>query len=246
VAAALTERTRVLIINSPHNPGCSCLRAQDLVSLAELVRGRELWVISDEVYEPMVFDGLQHHSVLSLPELRERSVAVYSWGKILHATGLRVGYAVAPPALTAELRKVHQFNTFTISTPLQWAIARYLQERPDISESLGAFFAAKRDRFVGALRGSGWTAPLAEGSFFQLIDYGAFSDRADVELAEELLTTAGVATIPLSVFYQHPPRMTLLRTCIAKRDQTLDAAAARLRAYAVQRQPEALSTGLTS
>jgi methionine transaminase len=232
VKAALTDRTRLLIVNSPHNPACTCMTAQDLATLAELLRGRDIYLLADEVYEHIVFDGQTHHSVLANAELRERSVAVFSFGKTLQATGLRVGYAVAPAALTTELRKVHQFNTFTIATPLQVAIARYLGERPDRGDGLAAFLGAKRDRLAGALAGSDLSLPRAEGSFFQLIDYGALSDAPDTQFAEELLTRARVATIPLSVFYRYPPPMTLLRLCFAKRDATLDEGAARLQAYA--------------
>ncbi|HLK70755.1 MAG TPA: aminotransferase class I/II-fold pyridoxal phosphate-dependent enzyme, partial [Steroidobacteraceae bacterium] len=216
------------------NPGCSCISAADLSALAELVRRFDLHVIADEVYEYIVFDGRKHHSVLSHPELRARSVAVYSFGKTLHATGLRVGYAIAPPALTAELRKVHQFNTFSIATALQWGIAQYLTERPHTGEELAAFFTARRDRFIAALQahGVGWALPASEGSFFQLLDYGAISSLPDVQFADQLLTQAGVALIPVSVFYREPPRMTLVRACIAKREATLDAGAARLCAFA--------------
>jgi len=159
------------------------------------------------------------------------SVAVFSFGKTLHATGLRVGYAVAPAALTSELRKVHQFNTFTIATALQQAIACYLQEHPQCGEDLGAFFSAKRQLLSAGLAGSGLVLPRAEGSFFQLIDYGEISGAHDLEFAEELLTRARVATIPLSVFYDHPPPMTLLRLCVAKRDETLTEGASRLVSY---------------
>jgi methionine aminotransferase len=228
VRQAITPRTRLLIINSPLNPGCTCVTRQDLAALAELVNGRDIRVISDEVYEHIVFDGIRHHSVLSEPALRERSVAVYSFGKTLHATGLRVGYAVAPAPITSELRKVHQFNTFTIATALQQAIAVYLDERPATGEDLGEFFAAKRDLLSAHLRGSGLMLPPAEGSFFQLMDYGALSRAVDLEFAEQLLTQARVATIPLSVFYEDPPPMTLLRLCIAKRDETLIEGASRL------------------
>jgi len=228
VRQAITPRTRLLIINSPLNPGCTCVTAADMAALAELLRGRDIRVISDEVYEHIVFDGVRHHSVLKFPELRERSVAVYSFGKTLHATGLRVGYAVAPAPITTELRKVHQFNTFTIATALQQAIAVYLDEKPLTGEDLGAFFAAKRDLLAEHLRGSGLTLPAAEGSFFQLIDYGALSRATDMEFAERLLTQARVASIPLSVFYEQPPPMTLLRLCVAKRDQTLIEGADRL------------------
>jgi methionine transaminase len=231
IGAAITARTRLLIMNSPLNPGCTCVSAADLEALAGLLRGREIYLLSDEVYEHIVFDGLRHHSALAHPELRTRSVVVFSFGKTLHATGLRVGYAVAPPILTTELRKVHQFNTFTIATALQQAIACYLEERPETGEDLGAFFGAKRDLLATALDGSGLVLPRAEGSFFQLIDYGAISSAGDLEFAEELLTQARVATIPLSVFYERPPPMTLLRLCVAKRDQTLTEAASRLVAY---------------
>jgi len=232
IRSALTARTRLLIVNSPLNPGCTCVTEQDMSSLAQLLRNRDIRVISDEVYEHIVFDGRRHHSVLASPELRERSVAVYSFGKTLSATGIRVGYAVAPPAITTELRKVHQFNTFTIATALQVAIARYLDERPDTGAGLSGFFTAKRDRLVSALQGSRLKLTPAQGSFFQLIDYGELSQVSDLEFAEELLTRAGVASIPLSVFYRQPPPMTLLRLCFAKRDETLDKGAARLREYA--------------
>ena len=232
VRAALTPRTRLVIINSPHNPACSCLDNADLDALADLLRGRDARVIADEVYEHMVFDGRRHASVLDHPELRERSVAVYSFGKTLHATGLRVGYAVSPAPLTAELRKVHQFNTFTIATAAQTGIAAYLQHRPECGSDLPAFFQARRDFLLQRLRGSGWESPPAAGSFFQLIDYSAFSDEGDVRMAERLLTEAGVATIPLSVFYREPPRLHWLRLCIAKREATLAEGAARLRRWA--------------
>jgi len=232
VKSVLSARTRLVIINSPLNPGCTCMTAQDMIELALLLRNREIYLIADEVYEHIVFDGRRHHSVLASPELRERSVAIYSFGKTLSATGVRVGYAVAAPDITAELRKVHQFNTFTIATALQVAIARYLEERPDTGEDLAQFYAAKRDRMIAALRDTDLILRPAEGSFFQLIDYGALSQAADIQFAEQLLTRAGVATIPLSVFYQQPPPMTLLRLCFAKRDTTIDQGVARLRDFA--------------
>jgi methionine aminotransferase len=232
IKSLVNARTRLLIVNSPLNPGCTCMTAQDLAELAALVLGRDIYLISDEVYEHIVFDGRKHHSVLSSSALRSRSVAVYSFGKTLSATGLRVGYAVAPADITAELRKVHQFNTFTIATALQVAIARYLDERPDCGDRLAGFLAPKRDRLISALGACGLVLRPAEGSFFQLIDYGALSQVTDLEFSEELLTRAGVASIPLSVFYQQPPSMTLLRLCFAKRDETIDAGAARLSDYA--------------
>ncbi|HWF98961.1 MAG TPA: methionine aminotransferase [Steroidobacteraceae bacterium] len=228
VRAAITPRTRLVLFNSPHNPSCTVVTRGDLDQLAAIVRGRDIVVVSDEVYEHVVFDGRTHASVLSHPELRERSFAVFSFGKTLHATGLRVGYAVAPPPLTGELRKVHQYNTFSIANPLQHAIAAYLTERPDTGRELPAFFQAKRDRLRGALAGSGFVLPPAQGTFFQLLDFGALLPPGDVEFAERALTAGGVATIPLSPFYAEPPKLSVVRLCIAKRDDTLDAAAARL------------------
>jgi methionine aminotransferase len=234
IEALITPRTRALMINSPQNPSCTCLTPADMTALAALVTRHDLFVIADEVYEHVVFDGARHQSVLAAPGLRERSVAVFSFGKTLHATGLRIGYAVAPPAITSELRKVHQYNTFTIPTALQHAIAGYLAERPDCGLDLAAFFQGRRDFLRQQLEGSGFAMPVSCGSYFQLIDYGGLSQFTDVELAELLLTQAGVATIPLSVFYREPPRMTLLRVCFAKREATLAEGAEKLRAFAAR------------
>ena len=235
VRSGLSERTRLVIINSPQNPACSCLDGDDLDALASLLRGRDCYVLSDEVYEHMVYDGARHASVLAHPELRERSVAVYSFGKTLHATGLRVGYAVAPPALTTELRKVHQYNTFTIATSFQHAIAAYLRERPDCGVELPSYFQAKRDRFTALLEGTGFELLRSAGSYFQLASYAELDARGDVELAGALIDEAGVASIPLSVFYREPPPMKLLRLCFAKRDETLAEGALRLRRWAQSR-----------
>jgi methionine aminotransferase len=232
VRDAMTPRTRLIMINSPHNPACACLDAGDLGELAAIVRGSHCRIISDEVYEHMVYDGRAHVSVLAHPELRSRAVAVFSFGKTLHATGIRVGYAVAPPALSTELRKVHQFNTFSIAHPLQHAIANYLQQKPDCGIDLPAFFQRKRDLLRTRAAAAGFGAPTAAGSFFQLLDYTALSDAPDIAMAEQLLTEAGIACIPLSPFYQEPPNMHLLRFCFAKRDSTLIEAAARLHRWA--------------
>jgi methionine transaminase len=228
VRAAVTPRTRLILFNTPHNPACTAATAGDLDALAAIIRGRDIVVLSDEVYEHVVFDGRLHASVLSHPELRQRSFAVFSFGKTLHATGLRVGYAVAAPALTAELRKVHQFNTFSIANPLQQAVAAYLKERPQMGQELPAFFQTKRDRLRGALAGSGFVLPAAHGTYFQLLDFGRLLPPGDMEFAERALTEARVATIPLSPFYAEPPKLSVVRLCIAKKDQTLDEAAARL------------------
>ncbi|HEX4389748.1 MAG TPA: methionine aminotransferase [Steroidobacteraceae bacterium] len=232
VREATGPRTRLVIFNSPHNPACTAAGSADLEALAALVRGRDILVLSDEVYEHVVFDGGRHHSVLCHPELAARSFAVFSFGKTLHATGVRVGYCVAPEALTRELRKVHQFNTFSISHPLQHAIAAYLAERPDCGRELADFFQGKRDRLRAALAGSGFRLPPAQGTYFQLLDYEAFGAQEDYAFAERLLAQAGVATIPLSPFYERPQPLTFVRLCIAKRDGTLDQAAERLNAFA--------------
>ena len=239
VRAALNPRTRLVLFNSPHNPACTLATGTDLDTLAALIRDRDILVLSDEVYEHVVFDGAAHHSVLTHPELAARSFAVFSFGKTLHATGLRIGYCVAPRPLTSELRKVHQFNTFSIAHPLQHAIAAYLAGRPDCGRELAGFFQAKRDRLRSALAGSGFALPKAEGTYFQLLDFSAFSRGTDLEFAEALLTTGGVATIPLSPFYAVPEPLSFVRLCLAKRDSTLAEGAARLNAFAARQQRQA-------
>jgi methionine aminotransferase len=218
VKRSLSERTRLIIINSPQNPSCTVADRDDLDALAALIRDRPITLLADEVYEHVLYDGRRHASVLAHPELRECSFVVFSFGKTLHATGWRVGYCVAPQQLTEELRKVHQFNTFSIVSPLQYAIARYLAAHPDAWAGLSAFFQAKRDLLVGLLRGSGFEPIPAAGTYFQLVDYGALSSATDLEFADRLIREAKIATIPLSPFYETPPAMTLLRLCIAKND----------------------------
>jgi methionine aminotransferase len=231
----LSDRTRLIIINSPQNPSCTVATREDLDQLAACIRDRPITVIADEVYEHVLFDGRRHQSVLAHPELREHSYAVFSFGKTLHATGWRVGYCVAPPDMTRELRKVHQFNTFSIVSPLQHAITRYLSAYPDAWQGLSAFFESKRDLLATLLRGSGLEPLPAAGTYFQLVDYGAVSQEDDLTFADRLIREAKIATIPLSPFYATPPRMTLVRLCIAKRDETLREAAARLCAFASDR-----------
>src|SRR6202043_943654 len=234
VRAAVNARTRLVLFNSPHNPACTTATGADLDALAQLIGDRDIVVLSDEVYEHVVFDGGRHISVLTHPGLASRSFAVFSFGKTLHATGLRVGYCVAPAPLTRELRKVHQFNTFSIAHPLQHAIATYLAEQPDCGRALAGFFQAKRDRLRRALAPSGFSLPPAQGTYFQLLDFSAFAPSDDLDFAERLLTQARVATIPLSPFYASPPALPFVRLCIAKRDSTLDEAAARLNAFAAR------------
>jgi methionine transaminase len=232
VRHALSDRTRLIIINSPQNPSCTVANSEDLDALAALIRDRPITLLADEVYEHVLYDGRRHASVLAHAELRKRSFAVFSFGKTLHATGWRIGYCVAPPPLTRELRKVHQFNTFSIVSPLQYAVARYMNECSDAWTGLSAFFQAKRDLLAGLLRGSGFEPIPAAGTYFQLVDYGALSGENDMDFADRLIREAKIATIPLSPFYAAPPSMTLLRLCIAKRDETLEAAAARLCEFA--------------
>ncbi len=234
VREALTPRTRLVILNNPHNPACVAHGRADLDALAVLLRDRDCWVLADEVYEHVVFGRAGHASVLAHPELRARSFAAFSFGKTLHATGWRLGYCVAPPALTAEFRKVHQFNTFTLHTPSQHAVARYLERCPEAWQGLAAFFEARRDRLLRAIADSGIVAPPASGTYFQLLDFSALSDEPDVALADRLMQQAGVALIPLSPFYAAAPPMRVLRICIAKQEATIDEAAARLLKFARQ------------
>lgn len=228
VRSALTQRTRLVIVNSPHNPSCTTATSGDLDALAGLIRDRPIAVLSDEVYEHVVFDGRSHASVLAHAELRARSFAVFSFGKTLHATGWRIGYCVAPAEHTRELRKVHQFNAFSVVHPLQQAIARYLEEKPQSWQGLAQFFQGKRDLLRNALAGSRFEVPPAHGTYFQLLGYERISDEDDLAFADRLIDEARLATIPLSPFYRAPPRMRYLRLCIAKRDETLLDAAARL------------------
>jgi len=233
IRAAVNERTRLIVINNPHNPACTVASAADLDELAAVSRDRPITVLADEVYEHVQYDGRVHQSVINHPELRERSFAVYSFGKTLHITGWRVGYCVAPPALTRELRKVHQFNTFSIAAPLQAAIRLYLERHPDAWREVSAFFSAKRDLLLAHLADSGLVLPPAAGSYFQLADFGRIADCTDVEFTEKLINEAGVAVIPLSPFYREPPAgARIVRLCVAKRDATLTEAAARITAYA--------------
>jgi methionine aminotransferase len=232
--AAINSRTRLVLFNSPHNPACTAASAEDLNALADALRGHDICVMSDEVYEHVTYDGRSHATVLMQPELAEKAFVVFSFGKALHATGVRVGYCVAPAELTRELRKVHQFNTFSIANASQVAIARYLSEKPDSWRNLPAFFQAKRDRLRSALAASRFKLPPAQGTYFQLLDFGGLAPPDDAAFAERLLTEAGVATIPLSPFYLSPPSLSVVRLCIAKQDSTLDAAARRLNEFAAR------------
>ncbi|MBN7798497.1 methionine aminotransferase [Parahaliea mediterranea] len=218
---ALSSRTRMIVINSPHNPTGAVLSHADMEELQDIAELENLLVLSDEVYEHLLYDGRQHHSVLQYPALRQRSVAVFSFGKTYGVTGWKTGYCVAPPALTAELRKVHQYNCFVGVTPVQLALADFMAAEPDYPATLAAFYQRKRDLFNHALEGSRFTLRPSAGTYFQLLDYGAISDAPDHQLCEQWTVEHGIASIPISPFYQAPPQQHCLRFCFAKQDEQL-------------------------
>jgi len=230
LTAALSARTRLIILNSPHNPSGALISRAELDQLAALIRERDIYLISDEVYEHLVFDGVRHASVLAHAELYQRALVVSSFGKTYHVTGWKTGYVVAPPLLSAELRKVHQYVSFCGVTPLQWALADFMAEHPEHVEQLPAFYQAKRDLFCDLLKDSRFTFVRAAGTYFQLADYSAIRDDLDdLAMAEWLTREHGVAAIPVSVFYQQPPKdLRLVRFCFAKREETLGQAAEKL------------------
>ncbi len=229
VRDSVSSRTRMIVINSPHNPATGVLTSEDVEALAKVVRSTSILVLSDEVYEHMVFDGRRHFSLCAHPELAERGVSVFSFGKTLHATGWRVGYTIAPIEITREIRRVHQFNTFSIAAPMQHAIAEFLQEAPEHNDGLAQFYQNKRDFFLARLAGSRFKYLPTAGTYFQLLDYSAISQQSDVDFAETLIREAGVAAIPLSPFYAEPPKLRYLRFCFAKNENTLEQAAERLK-----------------
>ena len=231
IEAAVTPRTRMILVNTPHNPCGSVFNAGDLDALAGLARRHDLLVLSDEVYEHIVFDGALHQGVLRHAELAERSFVVSSFGKTYHCTGWKVGYCVAPRALSAEFRKVHQYLTFCTFTPAQWALAEILEKDPQHYLDLPAFYQGKRDRFRDLLAGSRFRLLPVGGAYFQVADYSALSDADDLAFCEWLAKEGGVAAIPISAFHETPPAaQRLVRFCFAKTDATLEQAAARLRA----------------
>ena len=228
VRDAVTPRTRMIMINSPHNPSGAVLDAGDLDALAAIVRGTGILILSDEVYEHILFDGREHQSVLRHAELAERSFVISSFGKTYHCTGWKVGYCVAPKTLTAEFRKVHQYLTFCTFHPAQWAFAEMLEAEPQHCLDLPAFYQGKRDRFRALLAGSRFRLLDVPGGYFQLADYAAIRDTDDLNFCEWLVREAGVAAIPVSAFYETPPDARLVRFCFAKTDATLQGAAERL------------------
>ncbi len=227
VRDAVTPKTRMIMINSPHNPSGAVLSAADLDELAAIVRNTGIVVLSDEVYEHIVYAG-QHESVLRHPELAERSIVISSFGKTYHCTGWKVGYAVAPAALSAEFRKVHQYLTFCTFHPAQAAFAEFMASHPEHYLELPAFYRAKRDRFRALLAPSRFKLLDVPGGYFQLVDYSAIRDEDDLAFSKWLVEQGGVAAIPLTPFYESAPGTRLLRLCFAKSDATMEAAAERL------------------
>ena len=221
VEATINDRTRLIIINSPHNPSGAILQDADLRKLEGLATQHNLLVVSDEVYEHLVFDGARHCSVLQYEGLRERSFATFSFGKTFHITGWKTGYCVAPPALTAELRKVHQFVAFVAVTPVQMALADFMAAEPDFPAGLANFYQQKRDLFCDALENSRFKLTPSPGTYFQLLDYAALSDELDADLAVRYTRERGIASIPISVFCEKPPAGKYLRFCFAKREEML-------------------------
>ena len=227
IAEALNPRTRAIIINTPHNPSATVWRAADMERLTELLRPIRVLVISDEVYEHMVFDGAPHQSAARWPELAARSVIVSSFGKTYHVTGWKVGYVAAPAALMAEFRKVHQFNVFTVNTPMQHALATYMADpRPYLD--LSAFYQHKRDLFRAGLACTRLRLLPSEGSYFQCVDYSAVSELPEADFCRWLTLEVGVAAIPLSAFYAGGTEQRLARFCFAKKDSTLEHALQRM------------------
>lgn len=228
VKAATTPKTRLIILNGPHNPTGTVLSAADMQHLIELVRGTDILLLGDEVYEHIAFNGQQHQSLNRYPELYERSFVVSSFGKTYHATGWKIGYCVAPPPLTAEFRKMHQYLTFATCTPMQLALADILRDEPEHADNLPSFYQQKRDLFCSLLSNSRFQFTPSAGTYFQVVDYSAISNLSDTAFCEWLTKEVGVAAIPVSVFCKTPPEMRLIRFCFAKGDETLQRAAERL------------------
>ncbi|MES2671238.1 MAG: pyridoxal phosphate-dependent aminotransferase [Pseudomonadota bacterium] len=229
VRDAIGPKTRMLMINSPHNPSGAMLNEGDMNTIAEILRDTGIWLLSDEVYEHIVFDGARHESALQYPELRERAFVISSFGKTYHCTGWKVGYCIAPPALSTEFRKVHQYNVFCTFHPAQHAFAAMINAEPEHYEQLGVFYQVKRDRFREQLLTTKLAPLPVPGGYFQLVDYSAVSGLDDLEFCRWLTIEKGVTAIPLSPFYDAPPvGQRLARLCFAKNDATLDAAIERL------------------
>ena len=228
VRKKITPKTRMIMVNTPHNPTGSVLKRNDLEELERIALKHNLIVLSDEVYDRLMYDGLKHQSVLTLPGLASQSLAIFSFGKTFHATGWKMGYVVAPEYLSREVRKTHQFIVYSVNTPIQFALSEYLKD-PGTYANLGGFYQEKRDFFLDQMKGSSFTPLKTEGSYFQLFSYGTLSDKGDLDMAEEMTRKHKVACIPVSVFYKDKTDNRLLRFCFAKKHETLEKAAAILK-----------------
>ena len=220
VRKKITNRTRMIIVNTPHNPSGAVLREEDLNELEAIALKHDLIVLSDEVYERLIYDGIKHQSVLTRPGLASQSIAVFSYGKTFHATGWKAGYTIAPEHFTREIRKTHQFIVFAVNTPVQLALAEYMKT-PDHYQHLGSFYQQKRDFFLKQIEGSSFEPLKCQGSYFQVMSYRHISNKPDVEMAEELTKKFKVAAIPVSVFHKDRTDNRLLRFCFAKKEETL-------------------------
>ncbi|MGB1317269.1 MAG: methionine aminotransferase, partial [Flavobacteriales bacterium] len=227
VQKLVNQRTRMIIINTPHNPSGRVMNAQDMLKLQKLTEGTDIIIMSDEVYEHIIFDGMEHQSVARYPKLAERSIVVSSFGKTYHNTGWKIGHVLAPKELMTEFRKVHQFNVFSVNTPAQYALADFLDDKDHYLE-LGAFYQQKRDTFNELIKGSRFKIRPSEGTYFQLLDYSDISDEIDTDYAIRLTKEVGVASIPVSVFYHEKNEDKFLRFCFAKEDETMEKAAEKL------------------
>ncbi len=227
VKKLMSNRTKLIIINSPHNPTATILHKEDIDQLTALVKDRDIYILSDEVYEHLIYDGATHHSMARYPELAQRSFVVASFGKLFHATGWKVGYCLAPAYLTAEFRKIHQYIVFSVNSAVQTGMANYLEDE-NVYLSLPDFFQQKRDHFVQGLSQTKFELLPSYGSYFQLAKYGHLSDESDVEFSLRMTREAGVACIPTSVFYTQATDHRIIRFCFAKRQETLDNAVNRL------------------
>jgi methionine aminotransferase len=230
VQSRISARTKMIMINTPQNPSGAVLHESDLKILEAVALKHNLIVLSDEVYERLIFDGIKHQSVLRSPTLASQSLAVFSFGKTFHATGWKSGYIIGPENLMREVRKTHQFMVFSVNTPVQWALSEYLKD-PAHYISLGSFYQGKRDLFLSQIKGSSWQPLPCHGSYFQLLSYRNFSAKADVAMAETLTQKNKVASIPISVFYKDKSDNKLLRFCFAKKDETLEKACKILRQF---------------
>jgi len=227
VKQAVTSKTRLIILNSPHNPTGAVLSGDDIAALKHIVIDTEILILSDEVYEHIIFDRIRHESIARYPELLSRSFVISSFGKTYHTTGWKIGYCLAPAALSKEFQKVHQFLTFASNTPIQFAYAEFMRNK-DVYLNLSTFYQQKRDRFLKLIEKSRFKPIPCHGTYFQMLDYSEISDESDMEFSKRLIIEHGVASIPPSVFYHQKDDHNVLRFCFAKKDETLDKAAEKL------------------